>query len=171
MRYELRLPKDPHGQPLPQFRSNQRNNAAKAIDQLSGICSGILADGVVNEAEAKFFADWVESNATNQPGWPFTDIIERVRRIFSDGICDAEERDELRLVMQAICGVNEQPVSGETRSSALPLDEPQPDPIVFAESVFNITGRFAFGTRRKVSEAIEFRGGIAMDFPPTRDSG
>jgi hypothetical protein len=50
--YVLTIPKDAHGQPLRLFRANYENNVSKAIDQLSGICTGILADGVVTEQEA-----------------------------------------------------------------------------------------------------------------------
>jgi hypothetical protein len=78
------------------FKANLENNVSKAIDQLSGICSGILADGVVNEREAAFFADWVRKFAPFEPVWPFTDILARVERIFADGRCDDEEREELK---------------------------------------------------------------------------
>jgi hypothetical protein len=49
----------------------------------------------------------------------------------------------------------------------LPLDSPLPDPVVFPGRDFIITGKFAFGTRRKVMEAIETRGGRPSDTPPT----
>jgi len=65
--YKLTTPKDAHGQPIRMFKALRENNEAKAIDQLLGICSGILADGVVNEQEAKFFADWVRSHAALEP--------------------------------------------------------------------------------------------------------
>ena len=52
--YALTTPKDANGQPLRMFKANLENNVSKAIDQLSGICSGILADGVVTEQEATF---------------------------------------------------------------------------------------------------------------------
>ena len=50
--YVLVTPRDEHAQPKRLFRANFENNVCKAIDQLSGICSGILADGVVTAAEA-----------------------------------------------------------------------------------------------------------------------
>src|SRR5437899_13086894 len=42
--YILSTPKDDHGQPIRLFKANLENNVSKAIDQLSGICSGVLAD-------------------------------------------------------------------------------------------------------------------------------
>jgi len=168
--YVLKQPTDTHGQPVRLFRANLENNLAKAIDQLSGICAGILADGVVNEREAEFFGEWVRKFAAFEPVWPFTDILARVERIFADGSCDAEEREELKGVMEALCGHNADAKPAETYSTTLPLDSPLPDPVIFPNRVFTITGRFAFGTRRKVMEAIETRGGIPSDTAPTNAS-
>jgi hypothetical protein len=168
--YVLTTPKDANGQPLRMFKANLENNVSKAIDQLSGICTGILADGVVNREEAEFFAQWVRKFAPCEPVWPFSDILARVDRIFADGYCDDEEREELKSVMQALCGYTSEANPKETYSTTLPLDTPLPDPIVFPERVFTITGKFAFGTRRKVMEAIEARGGTPSDSAPTRGS-
>lgn len=44
-RYILTTPKDADGQPRLLFKANFENNVSKAIDLLSGICEGILADG------------------------------------------------------------------------------------------------------------------------------
>lgn len=166
----LTTPTDVHGQPLKIFKANLENNVSKAIDQLSGICSGILADGVVTEKEADFFAEWVRKFAPFEPVWPFTDILARVKRIFADGRCDDEEREELKGVMQALCGYVADAKPAETYSTGLPLNVPCPDPIAFPDRVFTITGRFAFGTRSKVMEAVTSRGGLASDTRPTRES-
>jgi NAD-dependent DNA ligase len=168
--YVLTTPKDANGQPLRMFKANLQNNVSKAINQLSGICSGILADGVVTEQEAAFFAKWVRKFAPFEPVWPFTDILARVERIFADGRCDDEEREELKGVMEALCGYTAEAEPAQTYSMTLPLDSPLPDPITFPERVFTITGKFAFGTRRNVMEAIEARGGTPSDSAPTRES-
>lgn len=168
--YVLTTPKDAHGQPLRMFKAHLENNVSKAIDQLSGICAGILADGIVNHQEAEFFAEWVRKFIPFEPVWPFTDILARVKRIFADGHCDDDERKELKDVMKALCGYTAEAKPAETYSTSLPLDSPLPKRVVFADRVFTITGKFAFGTRRKVMEAIEVRGGIPSDTPPTHKS-
>ncbi len=168
-KYILSTPKDADGQPVRLFKANLENNASKAIDQLSGICSGILADGEVNQAEAVFFADWVRKFAPFEPVWPFTAVLARVERIFADGYCDDDERAELKGVMEALCGYTSTAKPEETYSTTLPLDIPFPD-LIFSERQYVITGKFAFGTRRKVSEAISKLGGIATDSTPTRAS-
>lgn len=168
--YALTTPTDESGQHIRLFRRNFENNIRKSIDQLSGICSGILADGLVTDTEALFFADYVQKFASYQPAWPFTDILARVQRIFSDGICDEEEREELKLVMEALCGHEKHLKAGETYSSTLPFDSPFPTPIAFPGRNFVVTGKFAFGSRSKVISAIEDRGGNGTASPPRLDT-
>lgn len=168
--YKLTTPKNADGQPVRMFRAARDNNEEKAIDQLSGICAGILADGVVNEQEAAFFADWVRQHAPLEPTWPFTDILTRIERIFADGVCTAEERGELKDIMVALCGRSPTEPTSETYSSKLPFNSPPPEKIDFANRLFNITGKFAFGSRQKVVDAIAEKGGIAKDAMPSHDS-
>lgn len=168
--YKLATPKNADGQPLRMFRAARDNNEAKAIDQLSGICAGILADGVVNEQEAIFFAEWVRQHAPLEPAWPFTDILGRVERIFADRKCTVDEREELKEIMEALCGRSPAASPQDNLSTTLPFTTPPPVSIAFPSRVFNITGKFAFGARQKVVGAIAGRGGIATDSMPTRDS-
>lgn len=161
--------KDADGQPLRLFRANAENNASKAVDQLVGICKGILADGIVVQSEAEFFRKWIVEHVKLEPVWPLVEILSRIEKIFADGQVDAKERDDLRLIMEEIAGTKGNGSNAEDRSSQLPLDDPQP-PIVFPQTIFCITGRFAFGTRAKVCEAISCRGGIPQDSYPTIDT-
>ncbi|MCB2410730.1 BRCT domain-containing protein [Hymenobacter lucidus] len=160
-------PLDLHGQPLQLF--NRANNTAKAVDQLVGICTGILADGEVSEREAIFFAEWVRKHAADTPVWPLTAVLSRVERIFEDGVCDAEERAELQEVMETLCGFTQAPTpQAETLSTALPLCVPQPHPLVFSDKQVVVTGKFAYGARTAVFEAIDALGGQPTDSSPTR---
>jgi DNA polymerase III epsilon subunit-like protein len=154
-------------QPHRLFQNNQ--NASQAIDQLVGLCTGILADGEVSEQEAVFFADWVRKHAPAEPVWPFTDVLNRLERIFADGVCDAEERAELKEVMQALCTGTHLPASeAEPVKSTLPLCEPAPHPLTFAGQQFVVTGKFAYGARSAVFAAISALGGQPTDSAPTR---
>lgn len=158
---------DAHGQPVRLFQ--RANNTAKAVDQLVGICTGILADGEVNENEAIFFAEWVRKHAPAEPVWPFTDVLQRIERIFADGVCDAEERAELKDVMEALCGVTQEPLPmAENLSTSLPLCVPQPHPLLFANQQFVVTGKFAYGARTAVFDAIAALGGLPTDSAPTK---
>lgn len=162
--------KDLHGQPLKLFRALAENNTSKAIDQLSGICAGILADGVVCDAEARFFHDWVQKFAIYEPVWPFTEILQRLKVMFADGHIDDDERNELAETMRQITGQGIFSDPSETFSSELPLDNPLPEKVVFSGNEFVPTGRFAFGTRQKVFEAISSLNGIPKDGFPTQST-
>jgi hypothetical protein len=168
----------------PLFSSTSKRLQDKAIDQLYGICTGILADGEVSPKEAEFFREWIRRYAGERPVWPLTEILVRIERIFADGVCDKEECEELRSVMESICGYtsgNEEPMESEEpkpaqhqaiperRSITLPLCSPAPEPLIFSDRRFVITGKFAFGTRKKVIEAIEQRRGTGIDDHPCRD--
>jgi NAD-dependent DNA ligase len=168
--YILTTPKDSDGQPRRLFKANLENNVSKAIDLLSGVCEGILADGVVSEEEAKFFAEYVQRFAPYEAVWPFTDILERVKRIFADGVCDEEEREELKSVMQGLCGHEDDIDAGITHSTTLPFSTPFPAPIVFPQRNFIVTGKFAYGTRRAVMKAITSLDGVADDATPTGET-
>lgn len=158
---------DPHGQPLPLF--NRANNTAKAVDQLVGICTGILADGEVSEREAIFFAEWVRKHAADTPVWPLTAVLSRVERIFEDGVCDEEERAELKEVMETLCGYTQAPApQAAALSTALPLCVPQPQPLVLVGKQVVVTGKFAYGARSTVFDAITAVGGLPTDASPTR---
>lgn len=162
------------------FNSTTKRLQDKAIDQLFGLCTGILADGKVTPEEATFFRAWVREHVKDQPVWPLTDILVRLERIFADGICDQDECEELRVVLGSICGhtaddsaqigvstrSESKAPSPEPRSISLPLCDPAPDPLVFTDRRFVITGKFAFGTRKKVIEAIVQRGGSGIDDHP-----
>jgi hypothetical protein len=158
--------KDSHGQPRNLFKFNIENNVSKAIDQLSGICAGILADGIVCEKEALFFREWVQKYATYEPVYPFTEILKRIDKIFLDGIIDNDEKEELADIMRQIIGRGIYSDPSQDYSSELPLDA-SPPAINFEASEFVLTGRFGFGTRPKVAQEIISRMGIVKDGFPT----
>jgi|GEM_PF-1178908 len=158
---------DDHGQPVARFGFLRDNNLAKAFDQLAGLCKGILCDGIVTDEEARFFHEWVKAHTNQDTIWPFNDILARLDRIFADGVVDTEEREELTALMHHIIGGagDDGAVSAEDSSTGLPLDDPAPSDIVFPGSEFCVTGKFAFGARKRVTEAIESRGGSFNDTP------
>jgi NAD-dependent DNA ligase len=95
-------------------------------------------------------------------------VLQRLERIFADGVCDAEERAELKGVMEALCGYGDTALpQDEVRSTTLPLCLPQPT-VVFADQQFVVTGKFAYGARSAVFDAITTLGGVPTDAAPTR---
>ena len=56
----------------------------------------------------------------------------------------------------------------ENLSTSLPLCMPQPHPLLFANQQFVVTGKFAYGARTAVFEAIAALGGLPTDSAPTK---
>jgi len=156
---------DGHGQPRIPFPAQHLNNAAKALQELSSICTGILCDGQVSDAEIQYFKDWIERHSQfGNVSW-FADLRRRLREICLDGVVDEGERSELREIMEKLRGGSDLNV---TYSTPLPLDRPAPNPLLFEGRQFCVTGKFAFGKRAKVMELIRAKGGIPFDTTPSQ---
>lgn len=151
-------------QPNFPFATQRKNNERKVIDQLVGFANGVLADGIVNDAEAVTFRSWISSLEKQNCGWPIDQIAERLDRIFHDKRISTEEREELAEIMQQIGGGNFDMECGEgaPRATTLPLDCPPP-PIAFESATFCATGKFASGTRKQIEETIRAHGGEVRD--------
>lgn len=129
---EKKIRKDEHGQPVFKSKLTCENYAAKAFDQLKGICHGILADGMITDDEIKYFRAWVEKNAVVETTWPFSEIAEKVRSLYSGDNVSEEERNGLKEIMKAITGGIYLPSLDDDTSVDLPLCDPQPSKVEFA---------------------------------------
>ena len=71
--------------------------------------------------------------------------------------------------MEALCGFTEAPLPmAENLSTTLPLCVPQSHPLVFANQQFVGTGKYAFGARTTVFEAMFALGGLPTNSAPTK---
>ena len=149
---------DPHGQPF-NVRFNRARRAERDISEFLGLAKGLLADGVVAEAEARMVADWVLAHPASAEQWPMPQLIARLERIFRDGSVDSEERAELHEVLTSIVGGTAGVVLGEDASTELPLDSPPPA-FSWPDSIFVFTGKFAYGTRAECERLVTKLGAI-----------
>ncbi|MFA6288068.1 MAG: hypothetical protein WC661_11850 [Opitutaceae bacterium] len=158
------VPRDANGQPIYRFPAALINNQGKAIDQLIGLCRGILIDGVVADQEAAVFRTWVETYFDREPVFPFDLLKKRLDAIFADGVIDDVEREELAGIMQSLGGLSANEEGIEDLSASLPITQPAPA-ISYAGAEFVVTGRCAYGTRAKVWDVITARGGVVHEQP------
>lgn len=145
--------------PSPRFTAKRRED--RTVDELIGLCRGMLADGSVNASEAVFLRDWIQRNARSLTEYPFNILYQRLADALLDGVVDdAEERDLLFAISKFVGGEADGEHASESASlsTALPLDEPPPA-IIIPGSVFVVTGTFAFGPRKVVTQEIIQRGG------------
>jgi NAD-dependent DNA ligase len=148
---------DAHGQPL-NLSFNRARRTERDISELLGLAKGLLADGVVTEAEALALRQWTHHHADAHDYWAVEAIHHRLERAFADGVADDAERRDLADLLASLVGGRCGVIVGDDAATELPLDRPPP-PIVWAESVFVFTGRFAFGPRRDCERQVQRFGG------------
>ncbi|MFY9141486.1 BRCT domain-containing protein [Sulfuricurvum sp.] len=138
--------------------------AERNIDELIGLCKGIMADGSIVQAEADFLLKWMESNQSAAHQWPANILYSRIEGYLSDGILDDSEKEELFTLLKQITGGNNITDMVQSMATTLPLDTPPPI-IEFEKRIFCLTGAFTVGSRDKVTKLIESKGGKCVKAP------
>lgn len=158
------LGSDDDGQPINR-RLNASRLADRAVDELIGLCRGVLADGVVMTEEAGFLLNWMTANRDAAQMWPANVLYPRIKEMLVDGILDDEEQSELLDLLMEVTGggLPDRPFAA-SMSTSLPLTDPAPT-VTFGSRVFCLTGRFALGTRKDCQAAVEERGGTCRSGP------
>ncbi|MDQ7832014.1 MAG: BRCT domain-containing protein [Desulfovibrionaceae bacterium] len=147
---------DEHGQPVNRAL-HARRLKDRGVDELLGICTGMIADGAVNEQEANYLLDWLNRRLDVQQEYVGYLIYSRVYEFLRDGRFDEAEKRELFELLAATCGHTPQD-PGVTLSACSFFDTPPPKVQIDCHS-FCLTGRFAYGTRNEVEEEILNLGG------------
>lgn len=145
-----------HGQPAAAI--NHKKRAERDVTEILGIVKGLLADGVVNDEELQFLIDWGRQHPDSVRRWPGSALFARIQHVFEDGVIDEQERADLADLMSQLVGGKISMVLGADGPTTLPVDDPAP-PLEWNESVFVMTGRFAYGTRAACEQEIVSRGG------------
>lgn len=155
---------DADGQPP--VAINWHRNLLKSIENLLGLCQGLIADNHLSEQEIAFLDTWLKENQETTKAWPGDIIARRVREVLADGVVTAEEADDLRdTLQQIVSGVASEGIASGM-AATLPIQKVHS--ILFEQSVFCFTGKFLYGSRRKVHRATEALGGICLDNVTTK---
>lgn len=146
---------------------NQISNYNKAavtrrgVDEFLGLCKGIIADGSVCEAEAKFLLNWLEANPLVQTEFPISRLYPRLSEMLAGGTLTEADAQPLLALLQSVTGEQGQQAA-VNMSTASAFDNPQPR-LNIAGEVYCLTGDFAFGSRKAVKNYIETLGGTVSD--------
>ncbi len=135
----------------------------RLIDELIGICRGIIADGVIAESEAIFLGQWIENHREVADKWPVNVVYARVTEMLRDGILSGEEQRELLETLRDLTGEGS-PLQEPNQSTTLPLTKPEPE-VDFDGSTFCLTGKFVFGSLLDCEETIVEIGGAVVTAP------
>lgn len=89
---------DENGQPI-NTRFNARLREDREVDELVGLCKGVVADGMINQQEAEFLLNWLELNRESQDAWPANVLFPRIRSMLQDNNLDDNEEKELLSIL------------------------------------------------------------------------
>jgi len=130
---------------------------ARSLDELIGLCRGVIADGNVCRPEAEFILNWLTANKSVADTFPANVLYPRLMEMLADGHLDDDEAKELLGMLQQMTGEEGQKGSANL-STSIAFNSPLPR-LTFQEQAFCLTGEFAFGPRAEVKARIEFLGG------------
>lgn len=144
--------------------SNEAHKLRKSCESLLGICTGLMADGKLNEQEVRFLDLWLKDNEDIAALWPGDVIARRIRDVLADDIVTDAELEHLQDTLKELIGgtLQDTGVIGGL-STRLPINDDRASPINFKDTSFCFTGNFLFGTRAACERAITQRGAIALE--------
>ena len=138
---------------------NKARLSKRRIDEIIGVCRGIIADNKINKQEAEFLLRLIKSSGV-MGKWPFNVLLIRLEEALGDSILTNKKEEDLLDLLESITGGETYKRSGYSNSTTLPLDDPPPSEIIFKDRTFCCTGKFLLGPRKKVEEIINLKGGI-----------
>ncbi|MCX4187149.1 BRCT domain-containing protein [Methylophaga sp. OBS4] len=149
-------------------RIDNRNKSRikdRSIDELIGICKGILFDGAVSTGEAQHLLTWMQANPVIAEDWFGRDLYQRLLVFLEDGVIDEREEAVLLDLLNDITGRSEINVDGQNAATTLPLCPDPPTEIIIDGCHFALTGNFAYGKRKDVEKLIIDNGGFVKKNP------
>lgn len=147
---------DENGQPVNRAFFAKRITD-RGIDEMLGLCKGIIADGKVDQKEAEFILNWLKANKEAASQWPCNIIAARAAEYLQDGVLDQEEAQDLLELMSQITGENNEICTSVNKSIKF-FDDFLPH-INFDGTAFCLTGKFALGSRKECEKEIINLGG------------
>lgn len=140
----------------------QQRIDTRTIDTLIGLCTGIVADGEINNQEISFLKTWVNDNKSVTTKWPGNAIAKQLEFIVQDEENTSNFKEDLLALLLVITGCNFISTGAASPDQpALPIEF---NPcIAFKNKRFCFTGKFLTGTRKSCVNQIESLGGIHLD--------
>ena len=135
----------------------------RLIDELIGICRGVIAGGYVDEQEAIFIGQWIEQHREIADRWPVNLVYARLTEMLKDGVLSGDERKELLTTLKDLTGESSL-FQEANRATTLPVDKPAPK-VEYKGKSFCMTGRFVFGSLLECEETVAEMGGLVVQSP------
>ena len=81
--------------------SKQKCARNKTIDELIGVCRGLIADERITTAEVMYLHSWLQDVGFVDV-WPATEIVQTVEKILEDGVVKMKEKAELKELIERV---------------------------------------------------------------------
>ncbi|MNZ81356.1 DNA polymerase III subunit epsilon [compost metagenome] len=131
----------------------------RSADALVGIAAGLAADEKIDQQEAEFLKNWIETHLVHLSDPVVNLLYKRLASMLSDGVLDADESAELLEMLHQFAGLPIGSAQTFTAPSSLPLNNPPPI-LSWVDRVFLFTGVMAYGPRKDCESLILERGGL-----------
>ena len=134
------------------------NEMKRSLGALLGIAQGLLADGVLTDAEIEFLDDWLTANSAIASAWPGDVLHRRIKAVLEDGVVTPDERTHLVDTLTKLVGGRLDELANLTHVTEMIFDDVPS--VQFAGSVFCLTGNFVYAPREVCIRETEQRGGV-----------
>lgn len=118
----------------------------KSAQVLTGIITGIVADGHLHDMEVHMLSTWISAHPDVTQRWPGSAIARHLTEALADGVITPDERAHLLQTLQQLVGSDfSESGAVDNEVAALPFDETADTPL--RDSRICLTGEFVYGTR------------------------
>lgn len=143
--------------------SERHRLLTRATQTLLGICTGLVADGRLNDEEIHFLKTWLLENEEPLRTWPGDIIGQRISTILQDGVISEEERTDLLETLQGITGNHFANTGAAVPDNPIQLPVDDSCTISHPSAQFCFTGKFMYGTRAACHRTVLKLGGIVSE--------
>ena len=136
----------------------QKRLLKRSYESLLGICTGLMADSLLNNKEIIFLDTWLADHEELATEWPGNVLSKKIREVLADGIITGEEREHLESILNDFIGGTLEE-SGATSGMATRLPVDKNAKIEIPGNDFCFTGKFLFGERTACEKVTKKKGG------------
>jgi hypothetical protein len=153
---------DKDGQPL-EKGFNWGRRRAGGLDELIGICRGVLADGGLSFPEVQFLWNWLSRNEPVRNTDEGEILFDTLSGALKSKALKHKDEDHLTGLLLKIVGGTPKNTPDLSYSTTLPLDDPPPVIRIPGKS-FCFTGKFEYGSRHECEECIIASRGVVHHY-------
>lgn len=142
-----------------EFQSPEERSKNEDLEEFLGLCSGVVADGVVKDQEALYIKKWLEDHPNLVGEWPAKQVAERLERFLADGKLSSYQSKTLLILLSNLVGGTYLETGATTTCLPSNLQKHFADTVNFEGRSFCFTGTFFYGKRTRCETDTLNKGG------------